>query len=408
MASTGRGPLWTTCAPTKWPAAPDEMTVTTLAEIEACPRRWALSAADYAGLWSGRGYPPRLQLSALAGTVVHIALETIARELVRAACSSVEDPKAPQVMRDLGGYTKVVRDCIDRVMDRFTENPRSASLVENAAAVLRAQTSELRMRIQTILCRVRLPTLSTAPAVSGSALRRGRLRSGAYPEIELRARRMGWKGKADLLIVSDDRCEISDFKTGERHDGHMFQIRVYALLWSADDELNPTQRLADRLILRYGAVDVEVPAPTAVQLEDLERGIVARRDAAQRSVSGPRPEARPTAENCRFCGVRQLCGEYWEPATQRDLAADGADSRFTDVQLTITGRHGPASWDAVIDVARDVAAGRPAVLRTKGDREYRSGDRLRVLDGAMAVDADHGEQPVVVTLGTLSETYAVT
>src|SRR5438445_387754 len=112
MASPGRGPLWATCAPTKWPAAPTEMTVTTLAEIERCPRRWALSAAEYAGLWSGRGYPPRLQFSALAGTVVHIALETITIKLVRAACSSVEDPKASQVMRDLGGYTKVVRECI--------------------------------------------------------------------------------------------------------------------------------------------------------------------------------------------------------------------------------------------------------------------------------------------------------
>jgi hypothetical protein len=238
-------------------------------------------------------------------------------------------------------------------------------------------------------------------------MRRGPLRFGAYPEIELRARRIGWKGKADLLTLSDDSCEISDFKTGAQDDGHRFQIRVYALLWRADEELNPTRRRADRLVLRYGGVDVEVSAPTAAQLDDLERDIVARRDAAQRAVSGPRPEARPTAENCRFCGVRQLCGEYWEAATQQALVAYGADPRFTDVQLTVTGRHGPSSWDAVIEVARNAAAGRPALLRTKGNLEFQSGERLRVLDAAVAVGVEGDDQPVVITLGTMSETYAV-
>jgi len=407
MASTGFGPLWTTRAPAKWPAAPAEMTVTTLAEIEACPRRWALGAAEYAGVWIGHGYPPRLQPSALAGRVVHLALETITRELVRSACPSVEHSKAVQVMRGLGGYTKVIHDCIDRVLERLTQNPRAAPLVENAARALRARASELRMRAQTILCRIRLPSFSAASAESSGPVRRGPLPFGAYPEIELRARRIGWKGKADLLIVSDEGCEISDFKTGAQADGHRFQIRVYALLWGADEELNPTQRRADRLVLRYGEVDEEVSAPTAAQLDDLERDIVARRDAAQRAVSGPRPEARPTAENCRFCGVRQLCGEYWEAATRRDFASDGANPRFTDVELTITGQHGPSSWDAVIEVARDAAAGKPAVLRTNGNLECRSGERLRVLDAAIAVDVEDNEQPAVITLGTLSETYAV-
>jgi hypothetical protein len=384
------------------------MTVTTLAEIEACPRRWALGAAEYPGIWSGRGYPPRLQLSALAGTVVHLTLETITRELVRTACSSVEDSKAAQVMRDLGGYTKVVHACIDRVLERHTQNPRAAPLVENAARSLRAQASELRMRAQIILCRVRLPAVGAAPAERSGPPRRRRLTFGAYPEIELRARRIGWKGRADLLILSEGGCEISDFKTGAQDDSHRFQIRVYALLWSADEELNPAQRHAERLVLRYSGVDVEVSAPTLAELDDLESDIVTRRDAAQCAVSGPRPEARPTAENCRFCGVRQLCGEYWEGATQRALAASsGADPRFADVELTVTGRHGPLSWDAVIDVARDLPTGKLAVLRTMGDFQYRVGERLRVLDAAIAVSVVDDDQPVVITLWTMSEAYVV-
>jgi hypothetical protein len=384
------------------------MTVTTLTEIEACPRRWALSAAKYNGLWSGRGYPPRLQLKAVAGTVVHMAVEAITRELVRAACPSVEDSKAPQVMKSLGGYTKVIHDCADRVLHRFSENPRSALLGENAAGALRAQTAELRIRVQTILSRLRLPAVSSAFATAAGPVRRGPLRPGAYPEIELRARRVGWKGKADLLVVSNEGCEILDFKTGEQDEGHAFQMRVYAFLWSADQELNPNRRLAEHLVLRYGAVDVEVPAPSAPQLDDLEREMVERRAAAQRAVSKFPPEARPAAGNCRFCAVRQLCGEYWDVAMQRQLAVGQVDLRFGDFQLMIKGRHGPASWDAFVEIARDVAAGAFAILRTKGDREFQPGDRVRVLDAAITINADQADEPVVITLGTLSETYAVT
>jgi hypothetical protein len=240
-------------------------------------------------------------------------------------------------------------------------------------------------------------------------MRRGPLSVGAYPEIQLHARRIGWKGKADLLTISDEACEISDFKTGEQDDSHRFQIRVYALLWTADEELNPSRRPADRLLLRYGGADVEVPAPTAAELDNLKRDLVARTDAARRAVSAERPKARPSSENCRFCGVRQLCGEYWEAATQQVLGASGgADRRFTDVELTLTGRHGPSSWDAVIEIARDAGASKPAVLRTKENQQFQPGERLRVLDAALAVDVEGKDQPAVITLGMMSETYAVT
>jgi hypothetical protein len=71
MGLNAKVSIWTAAAPAAWPAAPAEMTVTTLGGIESCPRRWALGAAHNPELWSGRGYPPRVQLGALSGTVVH-------------------------------------------------------------------------------------------------------------------------------------------------------------------------------------------------------------------------------------------------------------------------------------------------------------------------------------------------
>lgn len=118
MAAPQSTTPWTTDAPASWPSAPADMTVTTLADIEGCPRRWAMTVAEYPALWQGRGYPPPLNQHALAGTIVHMALESVSRALVQAGCQSVLDPSAPQVMGAIGGYTKVVSDCIEVVLSR--------------------------------------------------------------------------------------------------------------------------------------------------------------------------------------------------------------------------------------------------------------------------------------------------
>ncbi|MCA9693320.1 MAG: PD-(D/E)XK nuclease family protein [Myxococcales bacterium] len=381
--------------------------MTTLGGIESCPRRWALGAADYPELWSGRGYPPRVQLNALSGTVVHLALEVITKAMVKAGCPSLQDPKALQVMKDLGGYTKVVNDCIGRTIERLASSPRVRRILEYAARSLRAQVPELRTRAQTMLCRLRLPRLQVQSPRGGAPKMRGPLTAGTFPELDLRAGRIRWKGKADLLVLSPDTCEITDFKTGAPSEEHQFQLRVYALLWSLDADLNPDRRRVDRLILAYRSGEVEVTAPTESELDALEMLLVARRDAAHQTVSVHPPEARPAPKHCRYCNVRHLCTDYWMPETQRRMVQEGDERAFGDAEVTITGRHGPSSWDARVEVSQDIAAGKPAVVRTSGDLPLRAGARLRLLDAAITIDGEDNSQPVVITFGALSEAYAV-
>ncbi len=397
----------TTNGPESWPQAPAEITVTTLAEIESCPRRWALSAASYPDTWEGRGYPPRVHLGGLAGTVVHLALETITRALVRAGCRGVQDPNTFQVMKSLGGHSQVVNTCIDRVLERFAGNPRAQGLLEFAARSLRGRVPELRTRTQTMLSRVRLPSVGAPQIEERTIVERGPLPMGVFAEVELRAKEIRWKGRADLLVLSPDVCGITDFKTGAPDDGHQFQIRVYALLWSRDAELNPTRRRADRLVLAYEAGEVEASAPSDAELDAIERNIVARGEAARQAVSQSPPEARPSADNCRYCGVRQLCSEYWTAKAQQKIAEQAGDARFGDAEVTITGRHGPSSWDARVELSRNLPPGMPAVFRTSSSSELQVGARLRVVDAAIVLDGEDQAEPAVITLGKLSEAYAV-
>lgn len=396
--------VWTATPPTTWPPPPVEMTVTAYAEISACPRRWALSEANYPMVWQGRGYPARLHLHALAGSVVHLALERITKHLARVGCPSVNHATATQALRDLGGYTHIVNDCIDHVLERYAQNPRALPLIEHARRTLRGQTPALRTRIQSILARLRLsPAQSPAAKQTGGVPCRGPLGIGAFPEIELRATRIGWRGKADLLVVSEDACEITEFKTGTPDEAHAFQLRVYALLWSLDEELNPARRLVDRLVLAYGAGEVSVEPPNAKELAALEQELVDRRAAAEAALTARPPEARPSRENCRHCAVRQLCDKYWTV----DGIAKRADERFGDLELEVVRRHGALSWDAWVVLSPVAKSGHPAILRTQQATELKPGMRLRVLDAAVAVGREHEGEPVVVTLGMFSEMFAV-
>jgi hypothetical protein len=89
------------------------------------------------------------------------------------------------------------------------------------------------------------------------------------------------------------------------------------------------------------------------------------------------------------------------------MTENAGERSFADIEVTITGRHGPSSWDAQVELSGDARQGKPVLLRTSGDVEFRAGDRRRILDAAITVDREDETQPVVVTLGILSETYAL-
>ena len=400
--------IWDASAPAAWPDAPSEMTVTTLLEIEACPRRWALLAAAYPELWSRRGYPPRVTLAALGGTVVHLALERITKAFVEAGCGSVQDPAAVEVMRTLGGYTKIIGDCIQEVQARAATNPRALRVADFINRSLRAQVPDLRARTQRLLSGVRVPDVRAPRAQlqqEGRSVSRAPLGEGIYAELELRAPSLKWKGKADLLVISPTSCGLTDFKTGAPDQAHEFQLQVYALLWSRDSELNPSARRADRLNVAYSSGQREIAVPDEARLKEVEDEVLARRDAAVRAVSHYPPEARPSPEHCGYCAARHLCNEYWDVY----LEAQGqrqSDRRFGDLEVTVIGRHGPASWDAVADVSGWLPRGKAVVLRTSDELSLQRSQRLRVIDAGITVDEDEA-QPAVATVGVLTEIYSV-
>ncbi|MDE0100581.1 MAG: PD-(D/E)XK nuclease family protein [Truepera sp.] len=390
------------------------MSYSTLLDLEACPRRWALSAAAYPSVWKERGYPRPPQRATLEGTVVHLSLQRITRALVERGCPSLSDESAVSTLRELGGYTEVVLGSLELALQPYEGNPRADPVLEGIHHRLSAQVPELRSRVQRLLARIRpaerragkWETTVSHPGVES----RSQLLHGSYAEVEIRAIEMGWRGFADLLTLSSSRCEIRDFKTGVPKQEHESQVRTYALLWARDSDLNPEGRLADKLVLSYNKGDIEVPAPDEREIHRLEGELQRRTAEALANLQTDPPEARPSRQNCKYCPVRHLCEEYWYSHARQKASNESAKNGLGDVQIGLTGQHGPSSWDGVIESGPDLKVSGPILLRTTSLQfELKPGQRVRLLNVHIRAPEEEPfeeRQPTIVaTMGANSEAF---
>ena len=68
--------------PIEWPEIPVKMSYSQLLKIEACPYGWALSRAKYPDIWDRDGYPERPGVKAIIGSIVHVGIEKIIKNLI--------------------------------------------------------------------------------------------------------------------------------------------------------------------------------------------------------------------------------------------------------------------------------------------------------------------------------------
>ena len=379
-----------------WPSPPVTWSYSSLREVSECPRRWMLSRASYPDLWSGWGYPPRPPVAALLGDIVHGVLELLVHRIRDAGCTSLADPAVVVVLRELGGYTRLVEDGMERRLDELADNPRMAGRLDALRTALRVRVPEMRQRVQALVARSPL-LLGPLGDDSGSATPGTRLAPGAHPEVELRAPALRLAGRVDLLVVDDEGCEITDYKTGVPDDHHGDQLHLYSLIWSRDTEHNPRSLPARRLTLSYPAHEVDVPPLDDRSLDALAGAKTEAIEVAESALEERPPPAHPQPEICGFCGVRQLCDDYWMGLADSASAA----GEWFDFEGTVVQQNGARSW-LLATTAEPVL-----FLRTPSEAvSFGVGDRLRLL-GLRREEDEEVALPVAV-LTSASEVFSLT
>jgi hypothetical protein len=378
------------------------MSVSTLAQIESCPRRWSLEHADYSDRGLGHGFTERLSVATLSGRAAHCALERISRATDAVAGSTTD--AVVTALRTLGGITKVVDDCIHNELAAASTNPRAVSRLEGLGVGLRQRSDELRLLVQQALRLRRLPSDLVATAPEATPRVRGALGYGYHPEVELRPPSLGWIGYADGIRLTPDECEIIDYKTGSPSASHEHQVRVYALLWARDPVVNPGGRLANSLVLVYPGRTLRVSPPSLAELEDIASDLEARSARAYDALRHEPPTAQVDAETCRYCDAKALCSDYWLAASQRQLAVV-PKAEIRSLQGLIDGEVSASTASLVVQVDPYLSPGTRAMLVHRGRLSGRVGDCLRLLDVRVVADPD--DDTPVVTFGPQSEAFAV-
>ena len=335
---------------------------------------------------------------------MHSALERVIGAMAEAGCEAATTSAASLVMRQLGGFSAVVTSCIDDRLAAFKDNPRARARIEGVREALRGRVPHMRQQVQAIVAMTDLAPTEGAAFGAPTTDRREALPSGSHPEVELRVPSLGWVGRADLIRVEDDGCEITDYKTGARSDRHVEQIQIYALLWNLDADLNPAGSLAKRLTLRYADGDVDVRAPSLHDLRQLEKALFERTAQALQDLVDRPPLAKPAPETCSGCPVRHLCPEYWVSLDMSPTIGDTPALKPGDLEVRLAGRTGPKSWEG--EVVHGPKRKARVLLRTLSDSAtFPLGGGVRVLDAALGWDPE--SETMVTTMTSWTETYKV-
>jgi hypothetical protein len=390
-----------------WPSTPSRWSHSSLKEVEACPSQWMLSRADYPAIWQQRGYPPPPVVAAVFGNVVHGVVERLAKELGAAGIASASEGDVVSVLGSLGGLRAILLDAIDRELTRLGGNPRATpEQVGRVRDELVRQLPDAADQVKVFLRRgAFLPPRGSGASADAEAagtealLPRSPAGPGAHVELEVTAETLRMTGRVDLLIVDDTDVDITDFKTGLESEDHDDQVRLYALMWYLDMQVNPARRLATRLRLAYSEKERAVAAPDAAQLQSLEKAIRARVEAADEVTRNPPPIAHPSEENCRFCNVKHLCDAYW---TELPPAVAGVLSdQWFDFEGRILRQNGSRSWfaESLADPPAEVL-----VRTVDADVAFQVGGRARLLGVRRSQDPDAADR-LVISMVRTSEWY---
>lgn len=383
-----------------WPEPPQWFSFSSILEAEICPLRWSLKRATYPNLWEGKGYPDSPNIATLAGNIVHESLDIIIRAFIDNGCTNTGVPEAVEILRSLGGYSAIILRVTDKKIEQLEDNPRCRSRLEYFRRELTLRNAEIRQQIQSLLSRSIIST-GIGHLYSRERTRESEsqttthlpLTDGSYPEKPLRSTRLQMIGRADLVTISGRDVHIVDYKTGASSHHHSEQLRMYALIWSRHDNLDPFRPYVTRLTVSYPNVDVEVDVPTADELDNLEIQTIARIEDLVDLLAEEPPQASPSEEKCSFCPVRHLCDPYWHSFTM-DASSEG----FSDLRGQVIGQSGPRSWKLRL------ASGDDVLLRISNETaQYELGTWLRILAAVVSPGSD--SSPSIASLVATSEVY---
>ncbi len=409
-------PVFRAEAPDAGAHLPSSLSYSSLSELELCPRRWWLLHSHYEVLQ--RAYPQPVFAATVMGSVVHGALRAFAERLRAAGNPAPGSPEFAAVRQSF-----LLRDTVRRLrheeINKHADNPRVDTAALGAAVSVDACITAFKR-----LVRHAYAGDSTAGGVEATGTREGEepilsvemgsasasAPAGTWsvehanaatqpdagrgaeigterwtssdqvpcpavlPEVQVEVSDPPLRGSIDLVLTAPEGDTIVEYKTGEPRTEHEGQSRIYAVLWWRWTS-RPIQR---RLLVYADHEPVLLGGLSSADLEREEAALRARVETVCADLRHVPPTARPAADTCAFCPVRQLCPEYWvSPAT-----ADARWTRDRIERLVSDADRAVIDWrDLELDLrhAEEAGGGFSVVVSFSADDGSTDRDAIRLL-----------------------------
>jgi PD-(D/E)XK nuclease superfamily len=402
--------LWKTRVPSERANAPEWMSFHLFKEAQRCPLAVTLKGSSYSQIWDRRGYPDRPNAAVVAGVIVHQCAETVMKGFAKAGVTSVMQPAAMSVLRELGGFTRILEAALDDYLTEQSTNPRFLQFREDLLRTLRMKLPQMRATLQELLAGCEwVPALTEKDDLKRKVLRddqpqfytRAPLTSGTYIEVDLQDDDAMWRGRVDVLDLDGFGCAITDLKTGPPNGDHHDQLLVYALLWSQDSGRNPSGLPIRQLRVVYTSGAITVPTPSGDELASLRESLLETSEQLRSILDSEDIPARPSPDNCRHCQVKLLCNAYWG-----SLPALSSGEQFSSTELTLLETRGDRAWLAEVRASAELPEKSRVILRNyEGGkafwRELYPNLSLRITDGTLS-SFEVGEI-AIINLSMMSE-----
>jgi hypothetical protein len=408
-------PIWRVTQPTDQARAPEWMSFHVFKEAQRCPLSIALQRSSYRQLWSSSGYPTRPTASAISGIVVHEAAESLLKQFALAGVTSLMQPQAMKVLKELGGFTKVLEKFLAEFFARENDNPRLEQFRDDLVRTLRLKLPQMRATLQALLVsHVWAPLNSesgnsremTSKLGRDKPTQRASLGSGTFVEIDLQDALAKWRGRVDILDVDESGCAITDLKSGVASDEHKEQLIVYAMLWNEDLDRNPAHLPIRSLQIVYGSGTIAIEVPNTSQMQKFRKYLIDSSESVRSALNASAVSANPSKENCRHCPVKLLCQPYWE-----SLPSVSSDDHLSNNQVTLIEARGDRAWLGIVTASAAIEVDQKIIVRNyEGGNAFwndlRPGLSIRLTDGVLS-SLEETDVPVF-NLSMMSEALFLT
>jgi len=322
---------WEVLTPLYEPLLPKIFSFSFIKSFDSCPYKWYLLNSDYG--FAEKGYPVNINIYAFVGSVVHNCLNDILKYFKNKNCFDFDNHKIKQLLISKGGLTSIVKENVEKLIFTYKNNPRFCYILEEFKPNISKYNDDIIHKLNVLFAKIKSNS-KHEKIERNDKDKLFQLKSNIYTELVINNPEYKLKGVLDYVIVNDKGCIIIDFKTGEKNDNHLEQLKFYNMLWQYDIVYNKRKIPVKELKLLYSKDSLVIRGLNNEEIIELKNSYLNKINSINNNITDNNFPTILEEKKCAYCDVRHLCDEYWKNK-KKTKYLEFTKSKYQDIEYRI-------------------------------------------------------------------------